>query len=304
MGPVKKGGMGMAGADRFLPFVLAALLLLAGCGAAEEQARETLDAAESQAQEKLNDTLEWVGGKIVGALDELENAEYQGGPFENNQESARAYLLEQLKEKYGQEFVVCGNEDLHNYGALAGATYRCQAAPADKPDRVFTALVSQSRYRKVIDNYPVWFYKEEAEAPVVAFCQQFDYVLDQRVSLEMPATSVTWTGEDSIEHFLKNSGAYVKVVLRLEDGRDADFYAGQIRDFLGSVKELDCDLLLQARADQTYLYHRELSILEGFDPATIPLEDIREDVEIMMMTGEPKTAEELDEERKKAENKE
>ena len=78
MGPVKKGGMGMAGADRFLPFVLAALLLLAGCGAAEEQARETLDAAESQAQEKLNDTLEWVGGKIVGALDELENAEYQG----------------------------------------------------------------------------------------------------------------------------------------------------------------------------------------------------------------------------------
>ncbi len=174
-------------------------------------------------------------------------------------------LLGQLKEKYGRDFVITGREDLHNYGALAGATYRCEAAPADKPEQVFTALVSQSRYRKVIDDYAIWFYKEEAEAPVLAFCKEFDYVLDQRVSLEMPETSVTWTGEDSLKFFLNNSGAYVKIVLRLEDGKDVDFYAAQIQDFLSRVKE---------------------------------------DVEIMMKVGAPRTEEELAEERAKREAEE
>lgn len=290
-------------ASRFFSFLLAAVLLLAGCESAEEQAQEVLDGAASQAQEKLNGALGWAGGKIAGALDELENAEYEGGPFENNMESARTYLLGQLKEKYGKEFIVTGDEDLHNYGALAGATYRCKAAPADKPDQVFTALVSQSRYRKVIDDYAVWFYKEEAEAPVVEFCRQFDYVLDQRVSLEMPETAA-WTGEDSLEYFLKNSGAYIQIVLRLEDGQDADYYAEKLQDFLSRVSELDCDLLLQARADKTYIYHRELSVLKGFDPGTIPLEEIREDVEIMMMVGAPRTEEELAEERAKREAEE
>ena len=287
----------------FAALVLA-LALLAGCGTLEEQAREKLDEAAGQAQEKLNDVLAQAGEKIVDALDELENAEYQNGPFENNEESARAYLLAQLKEKYGEEFIVTGREDLKNYGAIAGATYRCQAAPADQPEKVFDALVSQTKYRKVRDDYAVWFYKEEAEAPVLAFCQEFDYVLDQKVSLEMPETPATWTGEDNLKFFLNNSGAYVKVVLRLEDGRDADFYAEQLLDFLSRVKELDCDLLLQARTDKSYIYHRELSILKGFDPAAIPLEDIREDVEIMMKVGPPRTAEELEQERAKREAEE
>ena len=67
---------------------------------------------------------------------------------------------------------------------------------------------------------------------------------------------------------------------------------------------LDCDLLLQARTDKSYIYHRELSILKGFDPAAIPLEDIREDVEIMMKVGPPRTAEELEQERAKREAEE
>ena len=72
----------------FLFLALAAVLALAGCGSVEQQA-----------QEKLSGALEWAGGKIVGALDELENAEYEGGPFENNMESARTYLLGQLAEE-------------------------------------------------------------------------------------------------------------------------------------------------------------------------------------------------------------
>ena len=266
--------------SKLLIFLASILLLLPGC----EPDGQTTEWAAG----KLNAALEVAGSGVQKGIDALHNAEYQGGPFENNLDSARAYLLGQLQEKYGVEFAVAGDEDLENYGLFAGATYTCKAAPAEAPDHEFTALVSQTRYRKVIDDYAVWFYKEEAEAPVTAFCQEKEYVLDQRVTLEMPATAATWTGEDSVRFFLNNSGAYVKIVLRLEDGRDAAFYAEQLKDFMSDVAELDCDLLLQARSDKTYIYHRELSILDGFDPAGITLEDIQEDVEIMMMVGPPK----------------
>lgn len=73
------------------------------------------------------DALGVVGGGVQEAIDDLKNAEYQDGPFENNLESAQAYLLTQLQEKYGIEFTVVGDEDLENYGLFAGATYICSA---------------------------------------------------------------------------------------------------------------------------------------------------------------------------------
>ena len=76
------------------------LLMLTGCGMSEE--------LTDWAAEKANDALEVVGGGVQEAIDDLENAEYQDGPFENNLESARAYLLTQLQEKYGMEFTVVG----------------------------------------------------------------------------------------------------------------------------------------------------------------------------------------------------
>ena len=91
------------------------LLMLTGCGMSEE--------LTDWAAEKANDALEVVGGGVQEAIDDLKNAEYQDGPFENNLESARAYLLAQLQEKYGIEFIVAGDEDLENYGLFAGATY-------------------------------------------------------------------------------------------------------------------------------------------------------------------------------------
>ena len=75
-------------------FMLSLLLpMLTGCGMSEE--------LTDWAAEKANDALEVVGGGVQEAIDDLKNAEYQDGPFENNLESARAYLLAQLQEKYG-----------------------------------------------------------------------------------------------------------------------------------------------------------------------------------------------------------
>ena len=55
-----------------------------------------------------------------------------------------------------------------------------------------TALVSQTMYQDVRDGFAVYFFKEEAEAPVLELCESKDYVIDQNISLEMPETAYTW----------------------------------------------------------------------------------------------------------------
>ena len=222
------------------------------------------------------------------ALDNLKNANHPGGPFENDLDSARVYLLEQLRGKYGKEFTVVGRENLENYGPFAGASYFCEAAPVDAPEQITSALVSQTVYQNVRDDYAVYFFKEEAEAPVLALCESKEYVLDQRVSLEMPETEQTWSTEDGVEKFLTESGAYVKVVLRLQDGLGAEAYAEWIYDFLHSLDQLECDLLLQAKADKTYIFHRELSILEGFDAGRYTVEALKEEIETDLSMGAPR----------------
>ena len=90
-----------------------------------------------------------------------------------------------------------------------------------------------------------------------------------------------------METFLSESGAYVKVVLRLEDGLEPREYAEQLLDFLNSLEELECDLLLQAKADQTYLFHLEVNLLDGFDAGAYTLEDLEERVARLIEMGAP-----------------
>jgi len=255
------------------------LLLPAGCSA-DGQLTEW-------AAGKANDALEVVGGGVQEVIDDLHDAEYQGGPFENNLESARAYLLTQLQEKYGIEFNVVGDEDFTNNVAFAGATYTCDVAPIDAPEQVTTALVSQTMYQDVRDRYVVYFFKEEAEAPVLELCETKDYVIDQRISLEMPETEKLWTAEDKLEQFLSESGAYVKLVLRFTDDLDTETYAEYLYDFLNSTDQLECNLLLQAKANKVYIFHEELNILDGFDASTYTVEDLRQEIEEFLSMGAP-----------------
>lgn len=257
----------------------ALLLLLSGCNMNEAPSGPLEEWALTRAAGAVNAFSEAFGGEIIQALDDLKNAEYEGGPFENNLDSARAYLLEQMREKYGMEFTVVGRENLQNYGPFAGASYSCQVAPANAPEQVTMALVSQTRYQDVRDGYAVYFFREEAEAPVLALCRTKDYVLDQRISLEMPETEKVWSAEDGLERFLAESGAYVKAVLRFPDGLEADAYAEYLQDFLNSLDGLECNLLLQAKADKKYLFHRELDLLDGFDASQYTLEDLKQVVE-------------------------
>lgn len=256
------------------------LLLLSGCSIGEE--------LTEWAAGKANDALEVVGGGVQEVIDDLHDAEYQGGPFENNLDSARAYLLEQMQEKYGIEFTVIGDEDLENYGPFAGATYTCKVAPVDAPEQVTTALVSQTQYQDVRDGYAVYFFKEKAEEPVLTLCKSKDYVIDQNISLEMPETAHIWTADDGLKKFLSESGAYVRLTLYLEDDLDTQTYAEQILDFLRSIGQLNCNLFVQPRANNTYIFITEAQILDGFDADNYTLEEIEKMVERRLKAGDPK----------------
>ena len=73
-----------------------------------------------KASDALDNFSDEYGDDIMQAIDDLQNAEYQDGPFENNLESAREYLLTQMQEKYGMEFSVAGRENLKTTGHSTG----------------------------------------------------------------------------------------------------------------------------------------------------------------------------------------
>jgi len=260
------------------------LLIMSGCGSMEK----TGEGLTQWAAGRANDALETVGSSVREALNDLHDAEYQGGPFENDPDSARAYLLEEMEKKYGIEFAAAGKEELKSYGPFAGAAFTCEVAPVDAPEQAATAFVSQSMDQGVRDNYAVYFFKDEAEAPILTLCETKDYVIDQRVSLEMPETEKIWTADNGLEKFLSESGAYVKLVLRFPDGLDAETYAAYLYDFLNGVGRLHCNLLLQAKANKIYIFHKELNILDGFDAGRYTVENLKQEVEEDLSMGAPR----------------
>ena len=104
----------------------------------------------------------------------------------------------------------------------------------------------------------------------------------------MPETEKLWTAEDKLEQFLSESGAYVKLVLRFTDDLDTETYAGYLYDFLNSVDQLECNLLLQAKANKVYIFHEELNILDGFDASRYSVEDLKQEIETFLSMGTPK----------------
>ena len=261
---------------KWLAALSMALLLLTACQ--EGPSNELEEWAFTKAAEGVNAFTETFGGAIVDGLDGLKNADHKGGPFENDMDSARAYLLEQLRE-YGKEFIVVDNEKLQNYGLFAGASYSCRAAPVDAPEQTADALVSQTLYQDVRDDYAVYYFKEEAEAPVLDLCESKNYVLDQIISLEMPETPRTWTPEESLDRYLSESGAYVLLVLRFPDGLDTAAYAEYLYDFLHSADGLGRDLSLQVKANKRYLFFARLPVREGLDLDKYTLEYLRDEIE-------------------------
>ena len=261
----------------FWAFALSLLLLLpTGCSMGEKLIERTA--------EKANDALEVIAGEVQETIDDLHNSEYQGGPFENNLDSARAYLLGQMQEKYGVEFIVVGDEDLENYGLFAGATYTCKVAPVDTPEQVATALVSQTMFQNVRDDYAVYFFKEEAEAQAIRLCTETEYVQSYEILLQMPQTAKTWSADDDINDFLQTSDAFLNMEVYLEADKSDEEYADLILDFLEEVFGLNANVKLSVlEAENEYIFWGILNVLDETHPQLPAKEKIIEDMEIARM---------------------
>ncbi len=210
--------------------------------------------------------------------------DHPGGPFANDLDSARGYLLGQLRDKYGVEFAVVGEESLENYGPLAGATYTCDAAPVDQPDRVTTALVSQTKYRKVRDDYARYFFREEAEAPARVFLEGTGFVREWEVELRLPQTERVWGPEDDPGDFLADSGAYLDLKIWLGEGRTDEEYAGLILELLEGVRGLNANSKVSVlESEKTYLYWGIITALGEELPPLPTKEEILEQMEISRM---------------------
>ena len=57
---------------------------------------------------------------------------------------------------------------------------------------VTSALVSQTMYQNVRDDYAVYFFKEEAEAPVLALCESKEDVMLRSVSISSFSASTVY----------------------------------------------------------------------------------------------------------------
>ena len=262
--------------SKLLAFLAGVLLLSSGCSMGK--------GLTEWAAGKANDALEVVGGGVQEVIDDLHDAEYQGGPFENNLDSARAYLLRQMHEKYGIEFTVVGDEDLENYGLFAGATYTCEVAPVDAPEQVTTALVSQSMYQDVRDSYAVYFFKEEAESQAIQLCTETEYVQSYEIALQMPQTARTWSADDDIGNFLQTSDAYLNMKVYFDAGKSDEEYADLILDFLEKVYALNANVKLSIlEAENNYIFWETLNVLSETPPQLPTKEKIIEDMEIARM---------------------
>lgn len=204
--------------------------------------------------------MEKIGTALENGLEDVKEMEQKGGPFENNIESARAYLLQQMKDKYGEEFFVTDNERLQNYGPLAGVSYDCNVAPVNAPEKIARALVSQTLYKKVNDNYARYYYNTEIETPVVALCKSKEYILEQKVSLEAMLTPDTWNKEQSAKQYISQTGGYLDVLIYLKEGLEEEVYAEQLLDFLESTHEFDINMTVNAKAGNTHIFYRQLKL--------------------------------------------
>ena len=286
--------MGRSGKGRRAAACLCALcVLLCGCSprAAVEGIQDAVgEEAFAAAADALNEVHGAVGAAVAGALDSLHEANNITDPFSYDLDSARSYLLGQLQEKYGEEFAVTGKESLVNYGPVAGATYTCQAAPVADPAKTVRALVSQTMYRQVRDDYAVYFFQEEAVRPVLELCGSKGYLQDYAAVLQAPGTAEAWGPEDPLEDYLRESGAYVKLTIALEDGKTREEYADLILDFLEGVYQLQVDVTLHVlrqvqengESRMVYLFFADqIPLTGGSPPEPLTRAEVLEDMDEM-----------------------
>lgn len=196
----------------------------------------------------------------------------------SDEDGARELVLRELRERYGVEFVIVGEEKYHDFGQRYGVTFSCHMAPAEEPERVSYAAVFQRAGPDLLDDYSVWAYKEQAEAPVRELLEELPGVIAYTTELNIDPLSEKWDTGKSLEEFmLANKGA-VHTVIRLEEGKSGEEYTDWIMELLHRAGKLPVSTVLSVKVGERYLFWREIDATNG-PPASLTRERVLEEVE-------------------------
>lgn len=214
---------------------------------------------------------------LGGCAMEKGNTDTKKIPF-TNEEEAREYTLACMEERYGVKFVVAGDEEYTNYGIIDGYGYECTIASADEPDK--TGLVMAYQSKRLADNWAANYFKEEAEKEVTENIADNDIVRIKEVSLKAPITEKKWEKQDGLEKFMKEGGAYIKVIGVCEEGLSDPEYAQAMLDFVLPFYELGVDTQIHIKIgeENTDYFFEDIKNLNEIQQEPVTLEEIEEEI--------------------------
>jgi hypothetical protein len=168
---------------------------------------------------------------------------------------ANIHILAYLEKKYGEPFLLMGNEiknTVINDCYIYGADY----APESDPSKVFEASVN-SYGSGSNDNYGMWVFKEEVEALCSDVLDEKDYIEHYTVKLTMSPTASKWEEGERVEAFLGSKSIidpYNRVDVWLEGGLTDEKYAEQIKDIIDEYYDLPCAVEIQVQAADMVIF--------------------------------------------------
>jgi hypothetical protein len=195
----------------------------------------------------------------------------------NNQEEAAAYVLTCMEERYGEEFVIMGEERYTTYTpfSLQGDAYGCQVAPKSDTEKVAWANVTQIGY--FIDDWAGYYFKDEVEEEVSKVVGTQDVKIDE-LYLEATLTATKWEEADGAEAYLKGSGAYVKIDARCENGLSLQEYSRQLQEFLEPVYQLKVNTEVVVFVGNTYIFFQDINTLGENKTTPFTIEELEEQI--------------------------
>ena len=155
------------------------------------------------------------------------------------QSEGEKYALSQMEKRYGKEFVFVEDS---NYGEeIIGFSWVSgYMAPKEAPDE--RAWVYVNSIGECEDTYHIYYFRQEIEILMEPFFQDKDYIQDYRIRIDGKQTSKKWTGEESLEEYLKAGEYMADLTIYLELRKTDDEYADCIYDWLKELYAVDYNI--------------------------------------------------------------
>lgn len=170
-----------------------------------------------------------------------------------DQDSARSYLLEKLRNKYGREFAMSHENYLDN-----GYTFTGGIHPVDDPEQ--DAVAKVTRTGRFEDSWAVWLYADDLGSHPAQVCKEFqDDLLSCSSEPYMKSTTKTWNpATTSVEEFIKQARPVNNITVEF-NSTDEDVIAPLILAMIDRFDQSPIMYTFEVRQNGWGAYHHRSS---------------------------------------------